>query len=227
MDLPVEQVGRDLGAEVDELELRLGPGHRRAPRSNVADKLSIVFLWPAQESVFWQREDEQRAALARPEHAGQEALRPRAPAGRHGDVLPPVDAVAARARVVPAAALELPQQLTGLGVERVELARRLAAEHEVATGREQRGAHRDVVLPAPRLLAGARVERADGPGHVVEVPTDAGAPVRDALLEVPPPARGRRADVLHGAVEELGVRVVASVRPFLGAGRAGPEVHRV
>ena len=30
-----------------------------------------------------------------------------------------------------------------------------------------------------------------------------------------------------GAVEELGVRVVASVRPLLGAGRAGPEVHRV
>ena len=50
--------------------------------------------------------------------------------------------------------------------------------------------------------------------------TDARAPVRDALLELPAPPRGRRADVLHRDVEELGLRAVARVRPFLGAGRA-------
>src|SRR3954468_20665804 len=83
-------------------------------------------------SVLRQREHEQRASLARPQHAGEEAFGPGAPARRHGDVLPTVDAVAGRARVVPAAALELPQQLTGLGVERVELPGRLAAEHEAA-----------------------------------------------------------------------------------------------
>src|SRR6266508_6788965 len=117
----MEQVGRDLRAEVDELELRLGPGHRRTPCSTLSDTVSIG-------SVLRQCESEQRAPVARAEHAGQEPLVPRAPARRHGDVLPPVDAVGARARVVAAAALELPQQLTRLGVERVELAARLAAE---------------------------------------------------------------------------------------------------
>src|SRR3954453_5217135 len=114
-----------------------------------------------------QREDEQRAALARTEHAGQEPLGPGAPAGRHGDVLPAVDAVAARAAVVATAALELPQLLAGAGVERVELARGLAGEDEVAAGRQDGGAHRDVVLPAPLLAARPRVEGADGPGHVL------------------------------------------------------------
>src|SRR3954471_23956134 len=138
-----------------------------------------------------QREGEERASLARPEHSGQEALRPRAPAGRHGDVLPSVDAVAARAAVVAAAALELPQLLSRARIERVELAGRLAREHEVAARRQDRGAHRDVVAPAPALLAGARVEGADGPRHVVEVHPDARAPVRDALLELPAaPGRG-------------------------------------
>src|SRR3954453_5225065 len=103
--------------------------------------------------VLRQREREQRAALTGAELSGQEALRPRAPAGRHGDELPAVDAVAARARVVAAAALELPEQVTAAGVERVELARRLAGEHDVATGRQDRRAHRDVVLPAPLLRA--------------------------------------------------------------------------
>src|SRR3954468_11784665 len=85
-----------------------------------------------------QREGEQRAPLARPEHPGQEPFRPRAPAGRHGDVLPSVDAVAARAAVVAAAALELPQLLSAARVERVELAGRLAREHEVAGRRQDR-----------------------------------------------------------------------------------------
>src|SRR3954449_2013 len=85
-----------------------------------------------------QREGEQRAPLARPEHPGQEPFRPRTPAGRHGDVLPSVDAVAARAAVVAAAALELPQLVSGARVERVELAGRLTGEDEAAA----RGQHR-------------------------------------------------------------------------------------
>src|SRR3954469_3636415 len=157
--------------------------------------------------VLREREREQRAALAGAELSGQEALGPGAPAGRHGDELPAVDLVGARARVVAAAALELPEQVARLGVERVELTGRLAAEQEVAPGGQQRRAHRDVVLPAPPLGAGPRVERADGAGVVLEVHGDARAPVRDALLEVPPPPGRRGADVLDGAVQELRVRV--------------------
>src|SRR3954464_12254290 len=110
--------------------------------------------------VLREREDEQRAPLAGAEHPGQDPLGPGPPAGRHGDVLPAVDAVAARAAVVAAAALELPQQLPALGVEGVELARRLAAEDEVAARGQHGGAHRDVVAPAPPLLSRHRVERA-------------------------------------------------------------------
>src|SRR3954451_11402777 len=99
--------------------------------------------------VLREREDEQRAPLAGAEHPGQEPLGPGAPAGRHGDVLPAVDAVAARAAVVAAAALELPQQLAGVGVQGVELTRRLTGEHEVPARGEHRRAHRDVVGPAP------------------------------------------------------------------------------
>src|SRR6185437_12510545 len=81
--------------------------------------------------------------------------------------------------------------------------------------------------PAPTLLTGARIVGAHVPGLVVAVNRNAGAPVRDALLELPAAPRGRRADVLHRHVEELGLRAVARVRPFLGAGRAGPEVDGV
>src|SRR3954464_5793636 len=119
-----------------------------------------------------QREGEQRAPLARPEHPGQEPFRPRAPAGRHGDVLPSVDAVAGRAAVVAAAALELPQLLAGGRVEPGRLAGRLAREHEVVARREDRRAVRDGVAPAPALLAGARVEGAHGPRHVIGVLED-------------------------------------------------------
>src|SRR3954447_26373985 len=174
-----------------------------------------------------QREGEQRAALARPEHSGQEPFRPRAPAGRHGDVLPSVDAVAGRAAVVAAAALELPQLLAGGRVERVELAGRLARANEGVARREDRSAPRDVVAPAPALLAGARVEGAHGPRHVIEVDADTRSPVRDALLELPAPPGGRRADVLHRGVQQLGFGVVRGVRPFLGAGLPRPEVDRV
>src|SRR3954453_11028868 len=132
--------------------------------------------------VLRQREREQRAALAGAELPGQEALGPGAPAGRHGDELPAIDLVAARARVVAAAALELPEQVAALGVEGVELTRRLAAEHQAAARGQERRAHRDVVLPAPALRAGPGVGRADRAGHVLEVDRDAGAPVRDALL---------------------------------------------
>src|SRR3954451_11952683 len=104
--------------------------------------------------VLRQREREQRAALTGAELSGQEALGPRAPAGRHGDELPAVDLVGARARVVAAAALELPEQVAAVRVEGVELTGRLAAEHEVPPGGQQQRAHRDVVLPAPLLGAG-------------------------------------------------------------------------
>src|SRR5215208_8359760 len=109
------------------------------------------------EPLLRQREGEQRASLARPEHAGQEPLSPRAPAGRHGDVLPSVDAVGGRAAVVAAATLELPQQVPATGVERVELSGRFAGEDEAAARGQYRRAHRDVVGPAPPLLAGARI----------------------------------------------------------------------
>src|SRR5690349_18787612 len=92
-----------------------------------------------------QREREQPAALAGSQHPGEEALGPRAPPGRHGDVLPSVDAVGRRAAVVTAAALEMPQQLPGVGVEGVVLPGRLTAEHQTAAGGQQRRAHRDVV----------------------------------------------------------------------------------
>src|SRR3954454_6566046 len=109
-------------------------GHPSAGRG-VSDETRLL--------VLREREREQRAALAGPELPGQEALGPGAPAGRHGDVLPAVDAVGARARVVAAAALELPEQVAGVGVEGVELTRGLSAEDEPAARRQQGRAHRD------------------------------------------------------------------------------------
>src|SRR5690348_14418479 len=131
-----------------------------------------------------QCEGEQRVAVRRAEHHGQEAFGPAAPSARRHDVLLAVDAVRRRARVVAAAALELPQVLAALRVQRVELTGRLAAEHEPAARRQQRRAHRQVALPAPALRAGARVERADRAGDVLRVDRHAGAPVRDALDEL-------------------------------------------
>ena len=155
----------------------------------------------------------------RPRACRQEALGPGAPSGRHGDVLPAVDAVARRAAVVAAAALELPQQLPGLGVERVELARGLAGEHEVAA-RGQPDEHIGMSLRQRHFSLPVRGSNAlTEPGHVLEVHRDARAPVRDALLELPAPPRGGRADVLHRGVEELGLRAVGGVRPpFAPAG---------
>src|SRR6185436_8005098 len=75
-------------------------------------------------------EDDQRASVAGPEHAGEEPLGPPAPADRHGDVLAAVDAVGRRAAVVTAPALELPQLLPGAGVEGVELPGRFAGEDQ-------------------------------------------------------------------------------------------------
>ena len=66
-------------------------------------------------------EGDQRAAMAGAEHAGEEPLGPSAPADRHDDVLPAVDAVGRRAAVVTASALELPQLLAAAGVDRDEL----------------------------------------------------------------------------------------------------------
>src|SRR3954451_12783580 len=70
---------------------------------------------------FREGEDDQGASVPRAEHAGEEPLGPSAPTDRHGDVLPSVDHVGGRAAVVATSALELPQQLPGAGVERVEL----------------------------------------------------------------------------------------------------------
>src|SRR6185369_950701 len=97
-------------------------------------------------------EDHQRASVPGPEHAGEEPLGPSAPADRHGDVLPAIDGVGRRAAVVTAPALELPQQLAGAGVERVELPGGLPGEHQVAAGGQRRRAHRELVAEAPLLL---------------------------------------------------------------------------
>src|SRR3954452_15305832 len=94
-----------------------------------------------------QREGEQRAALTGPEHPGQEPFGPRAPPGRHRDVLATVHAVRGRAAVVGVAALELPQLIAAFGLQRAVLALRLAAEDEPAASRQQRRAHRDVIAP--------------------------------------------------------------------------------
>src|ERR671926_1095938 len=184
-------------------------------------------LLPRPRWLLREAEGKYVCALAGADHAGQEAFGPGAPAGGHGDVLLAVDAVGAGAGVVVAAALELPEQVAGLGVERVELAGGLAAEDEVAGGGQKRGAHRDLVAPAPPFGAGPWVEGADRAGHVLQVDGHAGAPVGDALLELAPPAGGGGPDVLDGGVEQFGVGVVAGVGPFLGAGRAGPEVDGV
>src|SRR5215207_1608140 len=90
-----------------------------------------IILPAGTSSVFLEvgkGEDEQRAAVAGTEHAGEEPLGPPAPANRHGDVLPSVDAVCHRAAVVAATALELPQLLPGAGVERDELSGGLPGE---------------------------------------------------------------------------------------------------
>src|SRR6266536_3621377 len=174
-----------------------------------------------------QCEREERAAVRRPEHLGQEALGPAAPAARRDDVLPSVDAVARRAAVVAAAALELPEHLTAVRVPRVELPAGLAAEHEIAASGQQRRAHAQLAGPAPLLLSGTRIVGAHVAGLVLAVHSHAGAPVRDALLELPAPPRGGCADVLHRDVEELRLRAVARVRPFLGSGGPGPEVDGV
>src|ERR671928_859039 len=146
-------------------------------------------------------EGEQAAALAGAEHAGQEAFGPGAPAGGPGDELRAVDAVGRGAAVVAAAALELPQVVAGLGVERVELAGGLAAEDEVAGGGQKRGAHRDLVAPAPPFGAGPWVEGADRAGHVLQVDGHAGAPVGDALLELAPAPGGGGPPLLGGGGE--------------------------
>src|SRR6202171_1210629 len=141
-----------------------------------------------------QGECDQRAAVARAEHSGDDALEPATPADRHDDVLLAVDAVRRGAAVVAATTLELPQLFTGASVERDEFAGRRACEHEVACGGEHRCGHRVVEAPAPLLLAVA-IERADRTGHVVDVHLDGSAPVGHALLELPTPTRGGGARV--------------------------------
>src|SRR5690606_33249934 len=93
-------------------------------------------------SGLGQGEHEQRVSLVTPEQPGEEALEPAAPPGRHGDVLPAVDLVRGRAAVVPAAALERPQLLAGLGVQGDELARRGALEDQAARRGQGGGAQR-------------------------------------------------------------------------------------
>src|SRR5690242_21874184 len=110
--------------------------------------------------LFGQGEGEQGRPVRSAEHPGDEPFDPAAPSGRHGDVLPPADAVGTRAAVMAASALEAPQVLPGAGVERVEVPARLAGEHEVTRRDQYRRAHRDVRAPAPHLPAGGRVEGA-------------------------------------------------------------------
>src|SRR6187549_3895494 len=136
--------------------------------------------WADSDVRLGEGEHDQGAAVAGAEHAGQEPFGPSAPADRHGDVLPAVDAVGGRAAVVAAAALELPQLFAGPGVERVELPGGLTGEHQVAPGGQDRGAHRQFVAPAP-LLVPVGVERADVADRFLDVDLDARTPVRDAL----------------------------------------------
>src|SRR5436190_14875313 len=183
--------------------LRVNPRMRRLPITAFGEQLVSdceyaichVLLGRGRSLTAFQlllrhREGEQRAAVGRPEHLGQEPLGPATPAARRDDVLPSVDGVGRRVAVVAAAALELPQQLSAVGVPRVELPSGLPAEHEVAARGQQRRAHAQVVGPAPPLLSGARIVGAHVPALVLAVHSDAGTPVRDALLELPAPPRG-------------------------------------
>src|SRR5207249_2242173 len=77
---------------------------------------------------------------------------------------------------------------------------------------------------APLLLTRGWIDGGQVAGHVLGIHRNARTPVRDALLELPAPSRCRGPDVLHRRVEQPRLRAVAGVRPFLGAGRAGPEV---
>src|SRR3954451_8337561 len=80
--------------------LRVNPRMRRLPimcsvgRLGAGDPRSAPAGHPAMPpaELLRQREGEQRAALTGPEHPGQEPFGPRAPPGRHRDVLAAVDA---------------------------------------------------------------------------------------------------------------------------------------
>src|SRR6201991_4275984 len=173
-----------------------------------------------------QGEGDQRAAVAGAEHSGEDALEPAAPADRHDHVLLSVDAVGRAAAVMPAAAVELPQLLAGVGVERGELSGRGACEHQVARGGEYRSGHREVEAPAPLLLT-VRVEGTDRTGHVVDVHLNGSTPVRNALLELTATTGGGGAHVGDGHVEHVRLRAVGRVRPLLRTCRAGIEVDRL
>src|SRR5262245_2760952 len=80
------------------------------------------------------REREQSVAVGSAHHARRDPFDPTTPADRYCDVLPSVDAVGRWTAVVSASGLELPQQLTGPGVQRIELSRRGSAEHQVTSG---------------------------------------------------------------------------------------------
>src|SRR5215217_6921627 len=182
--------------------------------------------------LFRQREDEESVSSGRPEHSRYEPFGPSAPPDRHGYVLSSVDAVGSWAAVVAASTLELPQMLPGARIECVELPRRLAGEHEVATRGQHRRAHRQVIAPAPHLLARGRIEVAHGPCQVLllagpGVHDDGRSPVRNALLELPAPPRDLHTDILYRDVEEPRLRAVGRVRPFLAAGRPRPKVDRL
>src|SRR4051812_3043815 len=121
--------------------LRVNPRMRRLPIIDTARDRPRLTAWPIanryQPLLLRQRECEQRASVGRAEHLGQEPLGPAAPPARREDVLPPVHTVGRRVAVVTAAALELEQQLTAVGVPCVELTGRLTAEHDVARGGQQ------------------------------------------------------------------------------------------
>src|SRR5215213_11407090 len=173
--------------------------------------------------LLGQGKREDTGSVGAAHEAGEESLDPRAPSDGDDYVLPSVHAVRRRARVVAASALELPQMLPSLRIERVEYALRRAGEHEVARRGEDGGTHRGIVVPPPHFLA-VGVEGGDPARYVGRVYDDCGSPVRDAFLELPATARDRRAGVLNRAVEELCLRVEAGVRPFLAARRSREEV---
>src|SRR5258708_35500235 len=122
--------------------------------------------------LFGQREDKESVAAGRPEHVGCNPFAPTAPPGRHGYVLPSVDAVGCWVVVVAASRLELPQQLAGLRIEGVELPRRFADEHEVAACGPHRRPDRLVVPIPPPPLPRGRIEALPDPPYRLDAHVD-------------------------------------------------------
>src|SRR5271166_2811305 len=98
---------------------------------------------PHSLAFLGQGEDEQSVPAARvPEPGGAVAGKtccPTTPAHAHGDVLPAVEAVGDRSRMVARAALKGPEGLAGLHVVGSEEPFGVAGEDEASTGRQRAG----------------------------------------------------------------------------------------